>query len=154
MQKYNDAYHRLDKPLISDSEYDSLFRELESLEKKYPDLKREDSPTLRVGAEPLAVFEKVSHRLPMLSIANTMNEEELRAFHERVLKQLGISKEVQYFCEVKFDGLSINLTYEEGMLKSAVTRGDGTTGENVTNNIRTIRNVPLRLNTKNPPKNC
>lgn len=152
LQKYNEAYYQNDAPLVSDAEYDSLFRELEALEKKYPEWKHLDSPTQRVGAEPLEIFEKVSHRQPMLSIANTMDEGELSAFHERVLKQLGINKEVQYFCEVKFDGLSINLTYEDGLLKSAVTRGDGSVGENVTNNVRTIRNVPLRLKTKNPPK--
>lgn len=146
------AYYQKDAPKISDAEYDKLLRELEALEKEHPEFLRPDSPTQRVGAAPLSAFEKISHRQPMLSIANSMNEEELRAFDERVKKQLSHSGAIDYQCELKFDGLSVNLTYENGVLVSAATRGDGMIGENVTPNVRTIKNVPLRLAGKKFPK--
>lgn len=153
LRRYNDAYHREDKPLVSDAEYDALFRELEALESARPDLKLDDSPTARVGAAPLAAFEKFTHKVPMLSIANSMNREELEAFDERVKKQLGRDDiTVDYHCELKFDGLSVSLTYRNGVLVAGATRGDGTVGENVTPNVRTIRNIPLRLKGKNPPE--
>jgi DNA ligase (NAD+) len=145
------AYYGKDSPLVTDAEYDLLFRELEALEAKYPEARRPDSPTARVGSAPLSAFEKVAHRQPMLSISNSMDEPELIAFNERVLKQLGISGQVEYLCELKFDGLSVNLTYENGVLATAATRGDGAIGENITPNVRTIRNVPLRLAGKNHP---
>ncbi|MGE3261424.1 MAG: NAD-dependent DNA ligase LigA [Bacteriovoracia bacterium] len=151
VNELNDAYHQKDAPLVSDAEYDKLYRELEELEGKYPDLRRSDSPTLRIGSAPLAAFEKISHRVPMLSIANSMDEKELRAFDERVRKQLGVPAPVSYLTELKFDGLSVNLTYEKGILVSGATRGDGTVGENVTPNVRTIRNLPLRLKGKALP---
>ncbi|MGZ3654876.1 MAG: NAD-dependent DNA ligase LigA [Bdellovibrionota bacterium] len=151
LHRYNDAYHREDKPLVSDAEYDALFRELETLEAQHPELKQPDSPTARVGAAPLAAFEKFTHRVPMLSIANSMDEAELVAFDERVKKQLGRTETIDYHCELKFDGLSVSLTYVDGVLETAATRGDGSVGENVTPNVRTIRNVPLRLKTKKPP---
>jgi DNA ligase (NAD+) len=142
---YNDAYHRQDAPLISDSEYDQLFRELERLESAHPEFRQLDSPTLRVGAAPLAAFQKITHRAAMLSISNSMDEGELNAFQDRVIKQLALKSGVEYFCELKFDGLSVNLTYENGVLVTAATRGDGLVGENITPNARTIRNLPLKL---------
>lgn len=153
LHRLNEAYHAKDAPLASDAEYDALFRELEQLEQKYPEWRTPDSPTHRIGAAPLESFAKITHRLPMLSISNSMNEEELRAFDERTRELLGVGgEEIEYLCELKFDGLSINLTYENGVLVSAATRGDGTVGENVTPNVRTIRNVPLKLRTKSPPE--
>jgi DNA ligase (NAD+) len=152
LQLWNEAYYQKDAPLVSDAEWDTAFRELESLEKEHPDLRRPDSPTQRVGAAPLEAFEKAAHRVPMLSIANSMNREELEAFDERVRKLLGQEEKIDYFAELKYDGLSINLTFEEGILVSAATRGDGSVGENITPNVRTIRNVPLRLKTKKPPR--
>lgn len=151
LNRYNEAYHQKDQPLVSDAEYDALYRELERLEAEHPEQRLDSSPTMRVGAAPLAAFEKVGHRQPMLSIANSMNEEELRAFDERVHKQLGREGTIDYLCELKFDGLSVNLTYEKGQLRTAATRGDGAIGENVTPNVRTIRNVPLRLGGKKVP---
>lgn len=155
LHELNAAYHQRDKPLVSDAEYDELFRELESLERENPALKHADSPTQRVGAAPLDKFVKFTHRQPMLSLANAMNEEDLHAFDERVRKFLGWGEgdaPVDYHAELKFDGLSMNLVYEDGLLTHAVTRGDGAVGEEVTPNIKTIRNVPLRLKTKKPPK--
>lgn len=152
INRLNDAYHKEDSPLVSDKEYDLKFRELEELEKKHPQYRREDSPTQRVGAEPVSHFEKSTHRKPMLSISNSMDVEELHAFDQRVKKQLGIADQaIDYYCEVKFDGLSVNLTYVNGLLERASTRGDGVIGENVTNNVKTIKNVPLRLKSNSPP---
>ena len=152
LQELNLAYYQKDAPLVSDAEYDLLLRELEKLEEKYPEWKHDDSPTLRVGAPPLESFRKVEHRLPMLSIANSMDQEELFAFDERVHKFLDRKEEIEYLCELKFDGLSMNLTYEKGLLTTAVTRGDGLVGEDVTQNIRTLKSVPLRLHCKSPPE--
>lgn len=144
-------YHVLDKPKISDFEYDQLFRELQDLESANPDLVTSDSPTQRVGAEALEAFEKVAHRRPMLSLSNTYSVDEVREFDERVRKFLESDKPVEYFCELKFDGLAIELIYENGQLKGALTRGDGATGENVLSNVRTMRSVPLALKGKSPP---
>jgi DNA ligase (NAD+) len=151
LNRLNEAYHGKDAPLVSDAEYDALFRELEALERAHPSWRQPNSPTQRVGAAPLPAFTKITHLVPMLSIANTTNLEELSAFDERVHKQLNISAPVEYLCELKFDGLSVNLTYEDGVLVSAATRGDGAVGENVTPNVRTIRNVPLALKGKGFP---
>lgn len=152
LHELNDAYYLKDDPLVSDAEYDVLLRELEALEAKHPDWKRADSPTQRVGATPLSAFEKITHRVPMLSIANSMNQEELTGFDERVRKILNEPPPIDYLVELKFDGLSVNLTYENGVLVSGATRGDGTIGENITPNVRTIRNLPLRLKGKNIPE--
>lgn len=153
LTKYNEAYYLRDKPLVSDAEWDTLMRELIALEEKYPELRRPDSPTQRVGAAPQEKFPKFVHKVPMLSLANAMDREELLAFNERVRKLLPANmKGFEYHCELKFDGLSINLTYEAGVLTHAATRGDGFEGEEVTPNVRTIRNVPLRLKTKHPPR--
>ncbi|OFZ18691.1 MAG: hypothetical protein A2X94_14385 [Bdellovibrionales bacterium GWB1_55_8] len=140
-------YYVLDDPEISDAAYDRLFRELEGLEAKFPELRQSDSPTLRVGGKALDQFKKVSHRVPMLSLANALTEEEFLEFDERLHRVLDLpeSHAFEYFVELKFDGLSLNLTYEKGSLVSAATRGDGETGEDVTRNVHTIRAVPLRL---------
>lgn len=145
-------YYVLDDPEISDSAYDTLMRELQALEEMNPDLRLQTSPTQRVGGKPMEKFKKVQHRVPMLSLANALMESEFHEFDARVHKVLELGdKEIEYHAELKFDGLSVNLTYEDGVLVSAATRGDGEVGEEVTQNIRTIRSVPLRLNTKKPP---
>ncbi len=147
-------YYVLDDPQLSDAAYDLLYRELVELETRYPELRRPDSPTKRVGGIALEKFNKIKHRAPMLSLANALSEEEFKAFDERVHRFLDLpdNQTLEYYAELKFDGLSVNLTYEKGELAYAATRGDGETGEEVTHNIRTIRSVPLRLKTKTPPK--
>ncbi len=147
-------YYVLDDPEISDQAYDSLYRELVALETRFPDLRESDSPTQRVPGTPQGQFNKVKHRVPMLSLANALAEEEFVAFDERAHRFLDApaSAELEYFTELKFDGLSLNLTYEKGVLVCAATRGDGETGEDVTQNVKTIKSVPLRLKTDNPPK--
>jgi DNA ligase (NAD+) len=137
-------YYVLDDPEVSDSAYDQLFRELQALEQKFPDLRRADSPTMRVGGKPLERFRKVRHGAPMLSLSNALAESEFTEFDERMRKLLE-QEQVEYFAELKFDGLSVNLTYENGLLACAATRGDGETGEDVTQNVRTIRSIPMRI---------
>ena len=136
-------YHTLDKPTITDQEYDSLLRELYRIEEEHPEIVREDSPSHRAGGEVLSYFDKVTHLIPMLSLSNVFNEEEIRLFDSRIRKE-GINP--KYVCELKIDGLSVSLRYEKGLLISAATRGDGTVGENITNNVKTIKTVPLKLN--------
>lgn len=147
---HNYRYYVLDNPEIPDAEYDRLFRELQALEEQYPALVTPDSPTQRVGAEPLKGFAEVRHEIPMLSLGNVFSDEELVDFDRRVREGLGV-KEVEYSAEPKLDGLAISIRYEEGMLVRAATRGDGTTGEDVTQNVRTIDAVPLRLYGKGWP---
>lgn len=147
---HNYRYYVLDDPEIPDIEYDRLFRELQALEEQYPALVSPDSPTQRVGAEPLKGFAEVRHEIPMLSLGNVFSEEELVDFDRRVRAGLGID-EVEYSAEPKLDGLAISIRYEEGMLVRAATRGDGATGEDVTQNVRTIDAVPLRLYGKGWP---
>ena len=137
-------YYVLDDPEISDSEYDKLFTELVGLEQAHPELQSDNSPTARVGGPPLKSFQSYAHRVPMLSLDNAFGEQELREFDERVRKLLG-RETVSYWIELKFDGASISLTYVDGKLVSAATRGDGATGELVTENARTIRGVPFEL---------
>jgi DNA ligase (NAD+) len=144
LHHHNYRYYVLDDPEIPDAEYDRLMRELEALEAEYPELVTPDSPTQRVGGEPLAAFAEVEHRVPMLSLENALDESELRAFDRRVRERLG-RELVDYLAEPKFDGLAISLTYETGRLVQAATRGDGRRGEDVTAQVRTIRSVPLRL---------
>jgi DNA ligase (NAD+) len=140
------AYYVLDAPLVSDGEYDLLYRELEQIEAEHPELATVDSPTRRVGGFPLQEFASVRHRTPMLSLANAMNEEEVRRFAQSCADALGMDIEaVEYACEDKYDGLAITLTYEAGSLVQAATRGDGETGEDVTAQVRTVKSVPLRL---------
>src|SRR5689334_6977843 len=149
--RHNHAYYVLDNPTIPDAEYDRLFRELQALEQAHPELITSDSPTQRVGGAPLPQFEQVRHSAPMLSINNGFRDEDIVNFDRRVREGLKSEVEVEYNCELKFDGLAINLRYENGLLVQAATRGDGTTGENVTANIRTVRAIPLRLQMDNPP---
>lgn len=143
--RHDYRYHVLDAPTISDFEYDQLFAELLKLETENPSLDRSDSPSQRAGAPPLESFKKVDHRLPMISLANSYSPEDIFDFDERVRKALGRKEAVEYFCEPKFDGLAIELIYENGVLAQALTRGDGTTGEDVTVNVKTIRSIPLKL---------
>ena len=144
-------YYVLDQPTLSDYEYDQLYAELLKMEAEHPDFDRSDSPSQRVGGKPLDAFRKANHRVPMISLANTYSPEEIREFDARVKKFLSTDKEIEYFCEPKFDGLAIELIYENGVFTGALTRGDGTTGEVVTENIRTIRSIPLKLHTAKPP---
>src|SRR4051812_36350861 len=139
-------YYVLDRPTLSDREYDALFRELQALERDHPELRTADSPTLRVGAEPASQLAKHQHLVPMLSLANAFNAEELEAWEERLVRIAGDdARRAGYHCELKIDGAAISLTYREGVLVAGATRGNGTIGENVTANLRTIRGVPLRL---------
>lgn len=144
IEQHNYRYYALDAPTITDAEYDRLLRRLEALENMFPDLVTEDSPTQRVGGEPLDHFEKVRHETPMLSLGNAFNVHELREFDHRVKRVAGVSQ-VAYTCELKIDGLAISLRYESGRLKTGATRGDGTIGEDITQNLKTIPAVPLRL---------
>ena len=153
IREHDHRYHVLDRPTISDAHYDKLFRELKALEEEFPDLRPPDSPTLRVGGPPRAGFRKVRHVRPMLSLDSLMQESDVREFDARVRRGLrsdeGLFAEVlAYTAETKFDGLSIELLYEDGVLVRGSTRGDGEVGEDVTENLRTIRSVPLRLSPK------
>ena len=154
LNDHNYRYYVLDDPLISDSEYDQLFRELQKLETDNPNLITEDSPTRRVGAEPLSSFGSWTHRMPMLSLANAMNEDELAAFDTRVKKGLDTEKDLEYIAEPKLDGLAVELVYENGFFVNGSTRGDGITGEDITQNLKTISAIPLSLRKngqKTPP---
>ena len=144
LEHHNRLYYVEDQPEIDDAEYDRLFQELLALEAKHPELATPDSPTQRVGGAPLPEFAEVRHRTPMLSIANAFDEEAVRAFDRRVREALEVDA-VEYAAEPKFDGLAISLTYRDGLLSEGATRGDGTTGEDVTPNLRTLRSIPLRL---------
>jgi DNA ligase (NAD+) len=156
IERHNHAYYVLDAPTIPDAEYDRLFKELQALEESHPELRSADSPTLRVGGQPLPQFAAVRHAVPMLSIRTETDTtaDGARAFDARVRKLLEFgeaAEAVEYVAELKFDGLAINLRYEHGVLVQAATRGDGETGEDVTQNIRTVRRIPLRLNGAHPP---
>ncbi|MED0702062.1 NAD-dependent DNA ligase LigA [Aeribacillus composti] len=142
LNQYNYEYHVLDNPSVPDAEYDRLMRELIELEEKYPELKTPDSPSQRVGGAVLDAFRKVEHRVPMLSLANAFNEQDLRDFDRRVRQAVG---DVEYVVELKIDGLAVSLRYENGLFVQGSTRGDGTTGEDITENLKTIRSIPLRL---------
>ena len=144
IEHHNMRYYQLDDPLISDAEYDALFRELQNLEAQHPELQTPDSPTLRVGSKPLKQFAEVMHRTPMLSLNNAFSEAEVSAFDERVREGLGVEP-VEYAVEPKFDGLAITLSYVNGIFVQGATRGDGSVGEDVTENLRTIRSLPLHL---------
>ncbi|MBP7244249.1 MAG: NAD-dependent DNA ligase LigA [Bacteroidia bacterium] len=148
---HNYRYYILSDPLISDFDFDQLMNELIGLEKDYPELLESDSPTQRVGGEITKNFETVKHVYPMLSLGNTYSEDELREFHERVVKSIPDEK-VEYVCELKFDGVAIGIQYENGRFKRAVTRGDGIQGDDVSTNVKTIRSLPLRLKDGNYPE--
>jgi len=150
IEQHNHSYYVLDRPTVSDAEYDSLFRELQQLEQAHPALLSADSPTQRVGAAPLAAFAEIRHATPMLSLNNAFDDGEVAAFDQRVREALGVET-VEYAAEPKFDGLAISLVYVDGVLVSGATRGDGNTGEDVTANLRTVRAIPLRLHGSGAP---
>jgi DNA ligase (NAD+) len=145
LQTYNYNYYVLDAPTIPDAEYDRLFRELQALEKQHPELKTSDSPTQRVGGRPLKSFAQVQHTIPMLSLDNAFTDDELYAFDKRIHDRLKTDAVIEYACEPKLDGVAVSLIYNNGVLAKAATRGDGTTGEDITQNVKTIKSVPLRL---------
>jgi DNA ligase (NAD+) len=150
LNQHNYYYYVLDEPRIPDSEYDKLLRRLQDLETQYPQLITPDSPTQRVGAKPLSAFEPVQHQIPMLSLGNAFNSDEVSDFDQRVCERLKVSQ-VDYVAELKLDGLAISLRYERGILVRAATRGDGYQGEDVTQNVKTIKAIPLRLQDENYP---
>jgi DNA ligase (NAD+) len=150
IQEHDHRYYVLDDPAISDAEYDTLFRRLESFEREHPELASPDSPTQRVGAAPLEKFGAVRHRHPMLSLSNVTSRDEMLEFDARIRKFLGLER-IEYVAEPKIDGVAIELVYEDGAFATGSTRGDGTVGENVTANLRTVRSVPLRLRGKRVP---
>lgn len=142
LNQYSYEYYVKDNPSVPDSEYDKLLRELIDIENAHTELKTDDSPTVRVGGEAQSSFEKVNHETPMLSLGNAFNEEELRRFDERIREHIG---NVEYMCELKIDGLAVSLKYEDGRFVQGLTRGDGTTGEDITENLRTIHAIPLKI---------
>ena len=142
LNQYSYEYYVKDNPSVPDSEYDKLLRELIDIENAHPELKTDDSPTVRVGGEAQSSFEKVNHETPMLSLGNAFNEEELRRFDARIREHIG---NVEYMCELKIDGLAVSLKYEDGRFVQGLTRGDGTTGEDITENLRTIHAIPLKI---------
>ena len=150
IERHNRLYYNEDAPEITDAEYDALFRELVAIEENNPALVTPDSPTQRVGSAPGEGFAEVTHRVPMLSLANAFSDEDIGNFDRRVREGLDAA-EVEYACELKFDGLAITLAYEDGVFVRGATRGDGATGEDVTANLRTVRAIPLRLEAKKPP---
>ncbi|MEZ2657941.1 NAD-dependent DNA ligase LigA [Aneurinibacillus aneurinilyticus] len=145
IEQHNYLYYVKDNPQISDHEWDRLMQELIRLESEFPELLTPDSPTQRVGGPPLEFFEKVEHTTPMLSLGNAFDEQDLRDFDRRVRQGLGVDGVIRYMCELKIDGLAVSLRYEEGALVRGATRGDGRTGEDITQNLRTIRSLPVRL---------
>ena len=147
LNHHNYRYYVLDDPSIPDAEYDRLFQQLKALETTHPELVTEDSPTQRVGGAPLDEFTQVQHEMPMLSLDNAFNEEDMESFNRRILERLEVSAEeiLEYACEPKLDGIAISLLYEQGMLVRGATRGDGVSGEDITLNVRTIPTVPLKL---------
>ncbi|WP_279051718.1 NAD-dependent DNA ligase LigA [Cedecea davisae] len=152
LRHHEHLYHVLDNPEIPDAEYDRLMRELRELEEAHPELITQDSPTQRVGAAPLSEFTQVRHEVPMLSLDNVFDEASYLAFNKRVQDRLKSTDALTFCCELKLDGLAVSLLYEDGVLVRAATRGDGTTGENITANVRTIRAIPLKLTGENIPR--
>ena len=152
LHRYNHAYHALDDPQVSDAQYDALMEELRELERRHPELISADSPTQRVGATPLAAFGEIHHRLPMLSLDNAFSDEVVRDFDRRVRERLGTAEPVRYSAEPKLDGLAVSATYEDGVFVQGATRGDGETGEDITQNLRTIAALPLKLRGAGQPR--
>ena len=146
LHKHDYLYYVLAEPEISDEKYDELMRELQELELKYPELITADTPTQRVGGKPTKEFPTVTHSVPMLSLSNTYSEEDILDFHRRITSLLP-GEQLRYTCELKFDGVSLSLKYVNGVLVLGATRGDGVQGDDITANVRTIRSLPLRLNT-------
>src|ERR1700688_23270 len=152
LERYNYRYHALDDPEVPDAEYDRLMLELRALETQYPELLTPDSPTQRVGAAPVAAFGAVKHRLAMLSLDNAFSDEEVRDFDRRIRERLARAEPVSYSAEPKLDGLAVSARYEDGAFVQGATRGDGETGEDITQNLRTIKALPLKLRTDRPPR--
>ena len=151
LQKAGYAYYVLDNPIMEDAVYDRLYRQLQDIETEYPELITADSPTQRVGDKPASQFTSIKHNIPLYSLENAFNQQELDKWQERWQKKLEEIGDFDYVCELKIDGSALALTYEQGILTRGVTRGDGVTGEDITQNIRTIRTIPLKLNLDNPP---
>ncbi|MCS6942615.1 MAG: NAD-dependent DNA ligase LigA [Geminocystis sp.] len=151
IQEASYAYYVLDKPIMEDAVYDQLYRELQELETQYPSLITPDSPTQRVGEKPSSQFTPIPHRIPMYSLENAFNFQQLKQWETRWQRQLDTIPEFEYVCELKIDGVAVALTYENGVLVRGLTRGDGITGEDITANIKTIKTIPLRLHTESPP---
>src|SRR5205823_7259937 len=149
IEEHNRRYYEETAPTISDREYDKLYQELVDLEQKFPQFATEESPTRRVGGKPLKQFAQITHRVPMLSLDNTYSEEELREFYARI-KRLLPNQEIPVVIEPKVDGVAVSLLYEKGALRYAATRGDGSTGDDITQNVLTIRSVPARLRADAP----
>ena len=143
LNQYSYEYYVQDNPSVPDSEYDKLLHELIDIEAEHPELRSPDSPTVRVGGSAQSTFEKVAHDTPMLSLGNAFNEEDLRKFDQRIRDLIG---PVEYMCELKIDGLAVSLKYENGRFVQGLTRGDGTIGEDITENLRTIHAIPLKIN--------
>ena len=152
INEHNYQYYVLDQPTISDAEFDRLFKRLKKLEAEYPELITSDSPTQRVGGEPLKLFKQIHHDVPMLSLENAFNDEQIYAFDQRNHDRLKIDDQIEYCCEPKLDGVAVSVRYQDGVLIQAATRGDGMVGEDVTTNVQTIRMIPLKLRGKNHPK--
>ena len=144
IEQANYEYYTLDNPTLTDREYDNLMSELLDIENRYPEIKRADSPSEKIGGEVISEFQKVTHKVPMFSIADVFNESEIVAFDERIRKEF---PNPNYVCELKIDGLAVSIQYEDGIFKSAATRGNGTVGEDITHNVKTIKSIPMRLNT-------
>ena len=151
LDAWNYQYHVLDAPTVPDVEYDRSLQRLQALEAEHPELQRPDSPTQRVGGQPLSQFEQVSHEVPMLSLDNAFDNDDLRDFNRRLQDRLGNDQAVEFACEPKLDGVAVSLLYRDGLLQRAATRGDGSTGEDITHNVRTIGSVPLRLKGEGHP---
>ena len=151
INKANKLYYIDNNPIMSDQEWDKKFHDLIKIEKEFPETKTPDSPTQRVGAPPAKAFNEHKHLLPMLSLGNAFNETQIRDWYERVLKLLEIEN-LDLICELKIDGLAVSIFYENGILSKAATRGDGVTGEEVTENVKTIRSIPLTLSGNYPEK--
>jgi DNA ligase (NAD+) len=151
LRHHNHLYYVLDNPQINDAQYDELFQQLKQLEQEYPQLQSPDSPTQRVGGQALSAFNTLNHKVPMLSLGNVFNDQELIDFERKLKERLETTSEIEYCAELKLDGLAISLIYEKGIFKQGATRGDGVTGEDITHNLKTIRNLPLTLNITNPP---
>lgn len=152
LNEYSYHYYVLDKPLVPDAEYDRLFRELQHLEAKHPELISPDSPTQRIGEKPLTKFAEIKHSIPMLSLDNGFNEDDAIAFDKRIHERLHDNNPIEYVCEPKIDGLAVSLIYQDGLLQRAATRGDGFVGEDITQNVRTIESIPLKLRGSDYPE--
>lgn len=151
LRHHNHLYYVLDNPQINDAQYDELFQQLKQLEQEYPQLQSPDSPTQRVGGQALLAFNTLNHKVPMLSLGNVFNDQELIDFERKLKERIESSTPIEYCAELKLDGLAISLIYENGIFKQGATRGDGITGEDITHNLKTIRNLPLQLNIQDPP---